>query len=113
MLRGLASIAGLTPDKTQLGESYNTFITTVQQGLRSSVNALALERGALGITEARMESVKTLHESVTNSLTLQVSEIEDVDMAKTITSFQATQTQLEASYRALAISQQLSLTRFL
>ena len=113
LLRGLASIAGLTPDKTQLGESYNTFITTVQQGLRSSVNALALERGALGITDARMDSVKTLHESVTNSLTLQVSEIEDVDMAKTITSFQATQTQLEASYRALAISQQLSLTRFL
>lgn len=113
LLRGLASIAGLTPEKSQLGESYNTFITTVQQGLKSSVNALALERGALGITEARMESVKTLHESVTNSLTLQVSEIEDVDMAKTITSFQATQTQLEASYRALAISQQLSLTRFL
>lgn len=113
LLRGLASIAGLTPEKSQLGESYNTFITTVQQGLKSSVNALALERGALGITEARMESVKTLHESVTNSLTLQVSEIEDADMAKTITSFQATQTQLEASYRALAISQQLSLTRFL
>jgi flagellin-like hook-associated protein FlgL len=34
-------------------------------------------------------------------------------MAKTITSFQTTQSQLEASYRALAISQQLSLTRFL
>jgi flagellin-like hook-associated protein FlgL len=113
LLRGLASIAGLTPEKSQLGESYNTFVLTVQQGLRSSVNALALERGALGVTETRMESVKTLHESITTSLTLQVSEIEDVDMAKTITSFQATQTQLEASYRALAISQQLSLTRFL
>lgn len=113
LLRGLASIAGLTPDKSQLGDSYTTFITTVQQGLKSSVNALALERGALGVAEVRMESVKNFHTSVTTSLTLQVSEIEDVDMAKTITSFQTTQTQLEASYRALAISQQLSLTRFL
>jgi flagellin-like hook-associated protein FlgL len=60
-----------------------------------------------------MESIRTLHESVTLSLTLQVSEIEEVDMAKTITSFQATQTQLEASYRAMSIAQQLSLTRFL
>lgn len=113
LLRGLASIAGLTPEKSQLGDGYTTFITTVQQGLKSSVNALALERGALGVVEARMESIRTLHESVTLSLTLQVSEIEEVDMAKTITSFQATQSQLEASYRAMAIAQQLSLTRFL
>ena len=34
-------------------------------------------------------------------------------MAKTISFLQATQTQLEASYRAMSISQQLSLTRFL
>ncbi|MCA3359035.1 MAG: flagellin [Roseomonas sp.] len=113
LLRGLASIAELTPEKSQLGDSYTTFITTVQQGLKASVNALALERGALGVTEARMQSVKDLHETVTTTLTLQVSEIEEVDMAKTITSFQAKQMQLEASYRALAIAQQLSLTRFL
>ena len=113
LLRGLASIAALTPEKSQLGEGYNTFVTTVQQCLKSSVSALALERGALGVVEARMESSRTLHESVTLSLTLQVSEIEEVDMAKTITSFQATQSQLEASYRAISIAQQLSLTRFL
>lgn len=113
LLRGLASIAGLTPEKSQLGDGYTTFITNVQQGLKSSVNALALERGALGVVESRMESIRTLHESVTLSLTLQVSEIEEVDMAKTITRFQATQSQLEASYRAMAIAQQLSLTRFL
>lgn len=113
LLRGLASIAGLTPEKSQLGQSYVDFVTKVQDGLRSSVDALALERGALGVTEARLQSVQTLHESVTVSLTLQVRDLEEVDMAKTITSFQATQTQLEASYRAIAIAQQLSLTRFL
>jgi len=113
LLLGLSRIAGLTPDKAQLGGSYNTFITTMQQGLKSSVNALALERGSLGVTEARLESIKNLHISVTTTLTLQVSEIEEVDMAKTISSLQATQTQLEASYRAMAISQQLTLTRFL
>jgi len=113
LLRGLASIAGLTPEKTQLGQSYTTFVTKVQEGLRSSVEALALERGTLGTTETRLESLQNLHQSVTVSLTLQVRDLEEVDMAKTITTFQATQTQLEASYRAIAIAQQLSLTRFL
>ncbi|MFN7332411.1 MAG: flagellin, partial [bacterium] len=113
LLRGLASIAGLTPEKAQLGNDYTTFITTVRNGLASSVDALALERGSLGLTETRLQSMASRHESVSTSLTLQLSNLEEVDMAKTITSFQTTQSQLEASYRALAISQQLSLTRFL
>lgn len=113
LLRGLASIAGLTPDKAQLGSDYTAFVTTVRNGLNSSVDALALERGSLGVTEARLQSMASRHESVSISLTLQLSSLEEVDMAKTITSFQTTQTQLEASYRAIAMAQQLSLTRFL
>ena len=113
LLRGLASIAGLTPDKAQLGNDYTTFVTTVRNGLNSAVDALALERGSLGLTEARLQSVASLQENIGTSLTLQLSNLEEVDMAKTITSFQTTQTQLEASYRAIAMAQQLSLTRFL
>ena len=113
LLRGLASIAGLTPDKAQLGNDYTAFVTNVRNGLKSSVDALALERGSLGLTEARLQSMASRHESVSISLTLQLSSLEEVDMAKTITSFQTTQTQLEASYRAIAMAQQLSLTRFL
>jgi flagellin-like hook-associated protein FlgL len=113
LLRGLASIAGLTPEKAQLGNDYTTFITTIRNGLESSVDALALERGSLGLTEARLESMASLQGSIGTSLKLQLSNLEEVDMAKTITSFQTTQTQLEASYRAIAMAQQLSLTRFL
>lgn len=113
LLRGLASIAGLTKEKAQLGNDYTQFVTTVRKGLQSAVDGLAQERGALGVTEKRLESVATLHASVTTSLNLQLSTVEEVDMAKTITAFQATQTQLEASYRAMSIAQQLSLTRFL
>ena len=113
LLRGLASIAGLTPEKAQLGGDYTTFITTVRQGLDTAVKTLALERGALGTTEKRLQEISTRQESVTTTLTLQLSNLEEVDMAKTISSFQATQSQLEASYRAMSIAQQMSLTRFL
>jgi flagellar hook-associated protein 3 FlgL len=113
LLRGLASIAGLTPEKAQLGNDYTTFVTTIRNGLESSVDALALERGSLGLTETRLQNMALLQESIGTSLKLQLSNLEEVDMAKTITSFQTTQTQLEASYRAIAMAQQLSLTRFL
>jgi len=113
LLRGLASIAGLTPEKAQLGDSYTNLVTTIRSGLEASVDALALERGSLGVTEARMQGLAAHHNSVSATLQLQLSNIEEVDMAKTITSFQTTQTQLEASYRAISLAQQLSLTRFL
>ena len=113
LLRGLASIAGLTPAKANLGADYTTFITKVRQGLDSAVKTLALERGALGTTEKRLQEISTHQESVTITLTSQLSSLEEVDMAKTITAFQATQSQLEASYRAMSLAQQLSLTRFL
>jgi len=113
LLRGLASVAGLTPDKALLGQDYTTFITTVRQGLDASVKTLALERGALGTAEKRLQDISTRQDAVTTTLTLQLSNLEEVDMAKTISTFQATQTQLEASYRAMSIAQQLSLTRFL
>jgi flagellin-like hook-associated protein FlgL len=113
LLRGLASIAGLTPDKAELGNDYTTFVTTLRNGLESAVDALALERGSLGVTEARLQSMASHHASVSTILQLQLSNLEEVDMAKTITSFQTTQSQLEASYRAIAMAQQLSLTRFL
>ncbi|MFN6277224.1 MAG: flagellin [Alphaproteobacteria bacterium] len=113
LLRGLASIAGLTPEKSQLGDSYVNFVTTVRNGLESSVDALALERGSLGVTEDRLQKIVDHHESVSTTLKLQLSDLEEVDMPETITAFQTTQTQLEASYRAIGIAQQLSLTRFL
>ncbi|MCA3417092.1 MAG: hypothetical protein INF84_21045 [Roseomonas sp.] len=113
LLRGLASIAGLTPEKAQLGDSYVNFVTTVRNGLKSSVDALALERGSLGVTEARLQTIGAHHKIVSTTLRLQLSNLEEVDMAQTMTSFQTTQTQLEASYRAIGIAQQLSLTRFL
>jgi flagellar hook-associated protein 3 FlgL len=100
-------------EKSQRGDSYVNFVTTVRNGLESSVDALALERGSLGVTEDRLEKIVDHHESVSTTLKLQLSDLEEVDMPETITAFQTTQTQLEASYRAIGIAQQLSLTRFL
>jgi len=113
ILRGLATLAALDPSQAGLGTDFTDLVATVRDGLRSAVDALGEERGALGAAEARMNAIAVRHRDVSVTLTAQISGIEEVDMAETISRLNATQTQLEASYRAIAMVSALSLTKFL
>ncbi|WP_149536005.1 flagellin [Siccirubricoccus phaeus] len=113
LVRGLASIAGLTPAQAADRDTFRDFTTNVRNGLTAASNALADESGALGLTEARLEATKTQHATMTTSLTSQVSGIEEVDLAETLTKLQATQSVLETSYTAIGNLSALSLAKFL
>ena len=113
LLRGLATLAALDPSQTALGADFTALVATVRDGLRSAVDALGEERGALGATEERLGAISQRHKDVTVTLTMQVATIEEVDMADTISRLDATKIQLEASYRAIAMVQGLTLTNFL
>lgn len=113
LLRGLASIAALTPAQTASPQDFMQFAATIRDGLKSASNALADEAGALGLTEARLEGVRTRHESVQTTLQAQLADIQEVDMAEVLSRLQATRTTLEASYTAIGQLGTLSLTRFL
>ncbi|GGJ12006.1 flagellin [Neoroseomonas lacus] len=113
LLRGLATLAALDPSQTVLGTDFTDIVATARDGLRSAVDALGEERGALGATEERLGAISQRHSEVTVTLTTQLAAIQEVDMADTISQLNATKTQLEASYRAIAMVQGLSLTNFL
>ena len=113
ILRALATLAALDPSQAALGADFTDLVATVRDGLRSALDALGVERGALGATERRLQATAARHADVTVLLKEQVAGIEEVDMAETISRLQATQTQLEASYRALSVVAGLTLTRFL
>lgn len=113
ILRGLATLAALDPSQAGLGTDFTDLVATVRDGLRSAIDALGEERGALGAAEERMSAIAERHADVTVTLTAQVAGVEEVDMAETISRLNATQTQLEASYRAIAMVSALSLTKFL
>ena len=113
ILRGLATLAALDPSQAQLGADFTDLVATVRDGLRSAIDALGEERGALGAVEQRLETTARRHAEVSVALTGQLAAIEEVDMAETISRLQATRTQLEASYRAIALASGLTLTRFL
>lgn len=113
ILRGLAAFAALDPAQAQLGADFTDLVASLRDGMRSAIDALGEERGALGAVEQRLEATARRHAEVNVALTGQVAAIEEVDMAETISRLTATQTQLEASYRAISVTSGLTLTRFL
>ena len=113
LLRGLATLSALGDDQLAQGTPFDTLMVSLRSGLRAASGGIGQEQSALGVAEARLEDMRTDHASVTSILTVQLATIEDVDMAEVITRMQATQAQLEASYRAISMASQLTLTRFL
>lgn len=113
LLRGLASLAALTPASAASPPDFRALAGTIRDGLRSARDAIADEAGALGQTEARLEAARERHSVLTDAMEAQLADIEEVDLAATLTRLQATRTALEASYTAIGRLGTLSLARFL
>jgi flagellar hook-associated protein 3 FlgL len=114
LLRGLASIAALTPAQAAASPAdFTAFAAVVRDGLRSASNALTDEAGALGLTEARLEGAQRRHEEANTALAAQLAAIEEVDLAEALTRLKATETALQASYGSMARVGQLTLASFL
>jgi flagellin-like hook-associated protein FlgL len=113
ILRGLATLAATDPSQAALGTDFTDLMATVRDGMRSALDALGEERGALGATEQRLEATARRHREVSVALVGQLARIEEVDMAETISRLQGTQIQLQASYQAISLVSGLTLTRFL
>jgi flagellin-like hook-associated protein FlgL len=113
LMRGLATLAAMTPDQAVLGTDFDALMVNVRQGLKDTTYGIAQEQGALGVTQKRLEGMATDHAEVTIALKTQLSEIEEVDPAETLTRLTATKTQLEASYQAISLMSSLTLTQFL
>jgi flagellar hook-associated protein 3 FlgL len=113
LLRGLASLAALGPAQASSPADFRALAGIIRQGLKSAAHGLADEQGALGLTEQRLQAAQQRHASVTDTLKAQLSDIEEVDLAATLTRLQATRTALEASYTALGHLGSLTLTRYL
>lgn len=113
LLRGLASIAALTPASATWPTDFTQLASTIRAGLQSAASALADEQGALGLTEAQLTDVQTRHVQMRDSLQTQLAGIEEIDLAAVLTRLQSTRTTLEASYNAIGALGTLSLSNYL
>ncbi|UFN48294.1 hypothetical protein LPC08_20115 [Roseomonas sp. OT10] len=113
LLRGLATLAALTTDQAAQGEGFQALMSTVQAGLDSASTALSLEGAGLGQSEQRLATLKERHADASIALKQQLAGIEEVDDETTILALQETRQRLEASWKALTMLSELTLTRFL
>ncbi|MGG5808886.1 flagellin [Falsiroseomonas sp. CW058] len=113
LLRGLATLAALTPAQAAQGDGYQALLDGVRQGLAGAAAGLAEEQGALGTAEARIGATRDRHRDTLVALRAQLGGAEEVDLAAASAAMRQLQSRLEASYEATSMVARLSLAALL
>ncbi len=113
LLRGLATLAALTPAQSAQGAGYDALLAGAGAALSGAAAGLADEQGALGAAEQRVGAARTRHADALVVLRGQLGDAEEVDLAAATAALRAVQARLEASYEATALVARLSLAAVL
>ena len=112
ILRSLATLSNLS--STQANDAgFTTLVQDTRLSLSGAITAIGSESGTLGNIQTSLQAQQTQNGQVSTTLTAQVSSVQDVDMAKTISSLSQVQTQLSASYKLISEISRLSLVDYL
>jgi flagellar hook-associated protein 3 FlgL len=112
VMRALATIGSLSGAQASL-PGFGDLVQDTRTSLSGAVSAMACDAGVLGDTQSSLATTKTRLSDTEAALTGQVSSVEDVDMAKTLSALTLIQTQMQASYQVIAAVSGLSLAKFL
>lgn len=113
LLRGLATLAAMNSGQTTLGNGFTSFVTDIGANLKGAVSAIGTEMAGIGQQQLVLTTQKAALSDTATAFTTQISSVEDVDMAATATALSLVQTQLQASYKLIAVMQNLSLVGYL
>lgn len=113
LVRGLSIIASLTGAENAQGADFAALMQSAREALSGAGGAIASEQAVLGAAEKRLSAARDSALDRSVLLRKQVASIEEVDVAETVTQLQALRARLEASYRAVSLLSELTLTRFL
>jgi flagellar hook-associated protein 3 FlgL len=112
LMRALATIGSMS--SSQAGDpGFGALVQDTTTSLNGVVSAMATDVGVLGNTQSTLTTIQAQLSETSIALTAQVSGVQEVDMATTISNLTATQTQLQASYRMITAATSLSLVNFL
>ena len=112
ILRGLATLSNLS--STQANDpGFVDLVKDTHDSFAGAITAIGAESGALGNIQASLKAVQTQSTDASTALAAQVSSVQDVDMAKTISDLSQVQTQLTASYKLISEISKLSLVNYL
>ena len=112
VMRALATIGSMSSAQTSV-PGFTALVLDTQSILRGVVSDLATDAGVLGDKQAHLQSIRIQLDTTQMAMTGQVSAVEDVDMAATLSRMSLVQTQMQASYQMIAGFSNFSLIRFL
>jgi flagellar hook-associated protein 3 FlgL len=112
LMRSLATLGSLSSSQVN-DPGFGALVQDTGASLTGVVNSMAVDVGVLGNTQANLTSTQSQLSDTATALTGQLSSIQNVDMAATLSQLTAVQTQLQASYRLITGANSLSLLNFL
>ena len=114
LMRALATIGSMsTAQATSDGTDFQGLVLDTTASLQGVVTAMAGDAGVLGNTQTALTATQTQLSDTQTALTTQVSGVQDVDMAQTLSNLTLVQTQMQSSYQLIAGMSDLSLVKFL
>lgn len=112
LMRALATLGSLSSSQVN-DTGFGALVQDTGTSLTGVVNAMATDVGILGNAQSGLTTTQTQLTATTTALTSQVSSVQDVDMAATLSQLSTIQTQLQASYRMISSESSMSLMNFL
>jgi flagellar hook-associated protein 3 FlgL len=112
LMRSLATLGSMSG--TQANDpGFAALVQDTRTSLNGAVTAMATDAGIMGDRQTGLTNTQSQLSDVETAITGQVSNVQEVDMAKTLSALTQTNTQLQASYQIFATESGLSLLKFL
>jgi flagellar hook-associated protein 3 FlgL len=112
LMRALATLGSMSSSQVN-DPGFAALVQDTGTSLTGVVSAMATDTGVLGNTQANLTAAQTQLSDTATALSGQLSSVQNVDMAETISSLTSMQTQLQTSYRLISGETSLSLVNFL
>ncbi len=113
VIRALATISTFNSSSLSQGQNFTQLVADTNTSLLGASQAITNDIAGLGVVQQHLTTTQNNLTSTTTTLTSQVSSVEDVNAAATISTLTATQTQLQESYKLISMAQSMSLANYL
>lgn len=111
-MRALSVLANSNSDMAS-NPDFTTLMQNVVSTLNSAGTAVAQEEGQIGLSQKTMTTAANTQASMKILMQTQLTNLTQVDMATAITQLQNANSQLEASYKILSLTNSMNLASFM
>jgi flagellar hook-associated protein 3 FlgL len=112
LMRSLATLGSLS--STQVNDTgLLALVQDTRTSLNGAITAMATDVGVMGDRQTSLTNMQSQLSDTATALLGQLSSVQEVDMAKTLSALTQINTQLQASYQVLVAESGLSLVKFL